>query len=65
MSPMIARVWIGALLVGLAFVAIRTIIPALVNSHNDGALIAAPVFALAVGTTAYVTFIKVFKEDDE
>lgn len=49
----------------IIFVVARVLIPALVNSQNDGALIAVPLLAFAVGTAAYVTYVQVLKKGEQ
>lgn len=59
----IIKIWIAAIWLGAAAVIIGVVIPALINMHNDGALLLAPILALAVGTAAWATYSKVFKDD--
>ena len=61
----IALAWVVAIWGGIIVVTARVIIPGILNLQNDGALILAPLLAMAVGTAAVVTFVKVLKEPEE
>ena len=63
MPGRIAMIWVAVIWAIIIFVIGRVVIPGLINSQNDGALLAAPLLALVVGTAAYVTFVKVFTKE--
>lgn len=58
--------WVSSAFTAFAlFLTFRFFIPGLVNLHNDGALIAAMVLAIAVPAAAFVTMYKVWTETFE
>lgn len=58
MSLRIVAWWGTALLLCIAFLVFRVVIPGLINSHNDGAIILAIVLFLLVPTVGYVYWVK-------